>query len=83
MLFHIEYRCQGRWEAFGSGEGEGSDAGVAALGDLKELAGGNLPVGTYRCIPANTGATRWESLALGADGRIVFADDDADLAANR
>lgn len=71
MLFHFEFRCDGRWEAFGSGEGEDPTAGLA---DLIGLAGGSLPAGTYRCIAARSESARWDSLALGADGTITGAD---------
>jgi hypothetical protein len=73
VLFHFELRCNGRWEAFGSGEADGDDP-VAALADLIGLAGGSLPAGTYRCIAARSESARWDSLALGADGTITAAD---------
>jgi hypothetical protein len=73
VLFHFELRCNGRWEAFGSGEADGEDP-AAALADLIGLAGGSLPAGTYRCIAARSESARWESLALGADGTITAAD---------
>ena len=79
MLFHFELRCNGRWEAIGSGEGEGKDACLAALADLNGLAGGNLPVGSYRCIAATSAATRWEALRLGAEGEIGFEEEAASV----
>jgi hypothetical protein len=75
VLFHIEHRCNGRWEAFGSGEGGGDDASVAALADLRRLAGGRLPIGVYRCIPAMSSATRWETLRLDPDGEIALTEE--------
>ncbi len=74
MLFHFEYRCNGRWEAIGSGEGRGEEDCAAALADLNALAGGSLPAGTYRCIAAISAATRWESLRLAPSGEVVFED---------
>jgi hypothetical protein len=77
VLFHFELRCNGRWEAIGSGEAEGKDACLAALADLNALAGGSLPSGSYRCIAATSAATRWEALRLGAEGEIGFEEEDA------
>jgi hypothetical protein len=77
VLFHFEYRCQGRWEAIGSGEGADEDSSIVALGDLTRLAGGSLPAGRYRCIAATSAATRWDSLELGDDGRICLAETGA------
>jgi hypothetical protein len=75
VLFHFEYRCQGRWEAIGSGEGgEGEQPSLAALEDLIGLAGGVLPFGRYRCIAATSAATRWDALELGPGGEISFAE---------
>jgi hypothetical protein len=74
VLFHLEYHRQGRWEAFGSGEGRGEEASIEALRDLLRLAGGALPAGTYRCIAADSSSTRWESLRLDLDGRVSIAD---------
>jgi hypothetical protein len=79
MLFHLEYHRQGRWEAFGSGEGGGEEASVEALRDLIRLAGGHLPAGTYRCIPARSNSTGREALRLDPDGRVSITDDRADL----
>jgi hypothetical protein len=75
VLFHFEYRCEGRWEAIGSGEGEGIRAPLSALADLNGLSGTGLPVGVYRCIAARTGLAYWEHLVIDADGEIGFADD--------
>jgi hypothetical protein len=77
VLFHFEYRCQGRWEAIGSGAGEDEESSVVALEDLIGLAGGSLPVGRYRCIAATSAATRWDLLDLGDDGRICLVDAEA------
>ena len=79
MLFHFELRCNGRWEAIGSGEGEGAEACLAALADLNALAGGGLPAGSYRCIAATSAATRWEALKLGTEGEIGFEEEEASL----
>ena len=67
MLFHFEFRNDGRWETIGSGEGAGEEA---ALRELCALAGGTLPAGTYRCIAARSDSTRWESLSLAEDGTV-------------
>jgi hypothetical protein len=77
VLFHFEYRCQGRWEAIGSGEGGDEEASGAALVDLNGLAGGNLPAGRYRCIAATSAATRWDLLDLDYGGRIRLAEAEA------
>jgi hypothetical protein len=71
MLYHVEFHGESGWEAFGSGEGCGEDAIAMALTDLTAVAGGTLPVGEYRCIASTSGAARWETVWLGADGRIV------------
>jgi hypothetical protein len=70
VLFHFEIRCQGRWEAIGSGEGGVGDSPTAALADLNALAGGSLPTGSYRAVAAISAATRWEFLRLGPGGEI-------------
>jgi hypothetical protein len=71
MLYHVEFHGERCWEAFGSGEGSGDDAIAMALRDLTAVAGGTLPVGEYRCIAAMSGSARWETIWLGADGRIA------------
>lgn len=73
MLYHIEFLGESGWEAFGSGEGSGEDRVALALSDMTSLAGGTLPEGEYRCIPALSESPRWESIWLGADGRVVDA----------
>lgn len=76
MLFHIEHRCEGRWEAFGSGEGgDGEEASTVALADLISLAGGSLPSGEYRMIRARSDSTRWDFLHLGAGGEITLGQE--------
>jgi hypothetical protein len=82
VLFHIEYRREDRWEAFGSGEAGVRGDGVTALADLLDLSGGTLPPGTYRCIPAISAASWWEFLGLGNDGGILFAEEGAITAAH-
>jgi hypothetical protein len=76
VLFHIEHRSEDRWEAFGSGEGgDGEEASSAALADLIALAGGSLPAGAYRAIPARGSSTRWDLLQLGPRGEIRVGDE--------
>jgi hypothetical protein len=70
VLYHFEFLGEVGWEAFGSGEGSGEDPLALALIDLTALAGGTLPEGEYRCIPALSESPRWESVWLGAGGRI-------------
>lgn len=74
MLFHFEFRCQGRWEAIGSGDA-GQEGSTAALEDLLALAGDSLPAGTYRCIAATSAATGWDHLRLDADGTVGAVED--------
>jgi hypothetical protein len=70
VLFHLEYRGQDQWEAFGSGEGgDGEEASAAALADLIELAG------AYRARPARGSSTRWDLLQLGPRGEIRVGDE--------
>ncbi len=76
MLFHFQYRFEDRWEAIGSGEGEGIDAPTAALAELNGLTGESLPVGSYRCIAARSDSCYWEHLILGPGGGIGFADEE-------
>ena len=71
MLYHFEYHREHAWEAFGSGEGSGPEALTLALTDLRGLAGGELPLGEYRCIAASSGSPRWESVWLHEDGKVV------------
>ncbi len=80
MLYHFEFRGEQVWEAFGSGEGSGPEALTLALGDLLELAGGRLPAGEYRCIGATSAATRWDSLWLEEDGRVLLDPDPVPVA---
>lgn len=76
MLFHIEHRCGTRREAFGSGEGgDGEEASTVALEDLNSLAGGTLPSGEYRLIPARSDSSRWELLQLGPGGEITVGEE--------
>ena len=75
MLYHFEFHGEAGWEAFGSGEGEGPDPIAGALADLTAVAGGTLPEGEYRCIAAMSSSPRWESVWLGADGRVLGGED--------
>jgi hypothetical protein len=76
VLFHIERRSEGRWEAFGGGEGgDGEEASTVALADLISLAGGTLPAGEYRMIRARSDSTRWDFLHLGAAGEITAGEE--------
>lgn len=70
VLYHFEFRGEGSWEAFGSGDGDGEEPIGAAL------AGGTLPEGEYRCIAANQGTTRWESVWLDREGRILLGAEE-------
>jgi hypothetical protein len=70
VLYHFEFLGESGWEAFGSGEGSGEDRVEAAMADLTAVAGGTLPEGEYRYIAALSESPRWESVWLGADGRV-------------
>jgi hypothetical protein len=70
VLYHFEFRGEMGWEAFGSGEGSGTDPVGAAMADLTAVAGGTLPAGEYRFIAATSGNPRWGSVWLGADGPL-------------
>jgi hypothetical protein len=83
VLFHIEFSREGRWEAFGSGEGGVRGDGITALADLLDLSGGTLPAGTYRLIPAVSASTWWEFLELGEDGGILIAEEAPSWRPNR
>jgi hypothetical protein len=73
VLYHFEFRGEASWEAFGSGEGSGEEPIAAALADLTAVAGGTLPAGEYRCIPAISPDPRWQSVWLDRAGRVVAA----------
>jgi hypothetical protein len=83
VLYHFEFRGEMGWEAFGSGEGSGTDPVGAAMADLTAVAGGTLPAGEYRFIAATAGTPRWGSVWFGAEGRIVDAQMGADAAVLR
>jgi hypothetical protein len=71
MLYHVEFRGENGWEAFGSGEGSGEDPVGLAMADLTAVAGGTLPAGEYRCIAARSDSIHWETVWLDASGKIL------------
>jgi hypothetical protein len=73
MLIHFELRGERRWEALGSGESASDvDPLQDAIEDLRSLHGGELPVGSYRCMAAVGPDPRWEEFELGPSGVPEF-----------
>jgi hypothetical protein len=70
-IFHFQHRGQADWEPIGAGVGEGDMPVMEALADLRELAGGSLPAGSYRVIEARSSDPRWESFELDLDCRLI------------
>jgi hypothetical protein len=71
VIFHFQFAGEKGWESLGAGEGGAEEPLGAALDDVRQLCGGDLPEGSYRFIGAGVSDSRWASFQLGDDGEVV------------
>lgn len=72
--FHFQFRGEAGWEVLGAGLGEGQDAIVRALDEVRGFYGGRLPPGRYQVIESRSEDSRWRAFELGGDGEVVAED---------